>query len=324
MFGKRLLDRLNTGHWAGSPELRDTVKDFNASNLGFVGLGVMGEGMCSNLTRKCGLPVWGSDVDPKPIERLREVGTQTAGSTPELAEHCEIVFLSLPNGKIVENVVFGEGGLMSKTGALRIIVDMSTISPIQTRDLARRCAEQGVTFVDAPVARARQAARDGTLSIMVGADQATFDLLKPYLSCMGTDVNLCGGTGAGQIVKIMNNMVLFMNVSALAEAIGIARRTGVDAENLLSVLSTGSADSFALRVVGQRAMVPRDFPTSAFPTDYALKDINLALEMAQAAGIDASSAELTAELLRKTSEAGFGEQYYAAMLNIVDPLCEPN
>jgi 3-hydroxyisobutyrate dehydrogenase-like beta-hydroxyacid dehydrogenase len=194
---------------------------------------------------------------------------------------------------------------------------MSTSSVKGTRELAAKLAERGVTLIDAPVARMRQAAIDGTLSIMVGGSDENFRMVEPFLATMGTEITHCGDTGTGQVVKVLNNMVVFMTVNALAEALAIGRSAGVDGGLLFDVMSKGSADSFALRTPGQKALVPGKFPENTFPTTYAIKDISLALELAQQGDIDAASASLTANLLKKTAEAGYSQNYYPAMINLI-------
>jgi 3-hydroxyisobutyrate dehydrogenase-like beta-hydroxyacid dehydrogenase len=134
---------------------------------------------------------------------------------------------------------------------------------------------------------------------------------------MGTEITHCGDTGTGQVAKVLNNMVVFMTVNALAEALAIGRSAGVDGGLLFDVMSKGSADSFALRTPGQKALVPGKFPENTFPTTYAIKDISLALELAQQGDIDAASASLTANLLKKTAEAGYSQNYYPAMINLI-------
>lgn len=286
--------------------------------LGFIGLGVMGEAMCANLVRKAGLPVSGTDMNPDPVERLSALGLHPARTIADVARASDVIFLSLPSGVQVEDVCFGSGGIVEAGGRVNTVVDMST-SPVKlTRELAARMAEHGITFMDAPVARMRQAAKDGTLSIMVGGTQEGFAAVRPFLSTMGTDVTHCGGVGTGQVVKILNNMVVFMTVHALAEALAIGRKAGVDGGLLFDVMSMGSADSFALRTPGQKALVPNTFPEQTFPTDYAIKDIKLALELAEQAGIDAQAAKLTWSLLEETSKAGFGRAYYPAMIRLIE------
>jgi 3-hydroxyisobutyrate dehydrogenase-like beta-hydroxyacid dehydrogenase len=287
-------------------------------HLGFVGLGVMGEAMCANLVRKAGLPVHGADVKREPVDRLAQFGLKPAGSVAEVARAADLIFLSLPTGVQVEEVCFGPDGIASAGGRVHTIVDMGTSPPKLTREIAERMAAQGLTFVDAPVARMRQAAKEGTLSIMVGGPKEVFDEVRPYLGCMGSDITHCGDVGSGQVVKILNNMVVFMTVHALAEALTIGRKAGVDGKLLFEVMSMGSADSFALRTPGQKALVPDTFPEDTFPTDYAIKDIKLALDLAREGGLDPQAAKLTCSLLEATSRAGFARNYYPAMIRLIN------
>lgn len=290
----------------------------SAKTLGFIGLGVMGEPMCANLIRKSKLPVYGTDTRAEPRDRLAAEGLKPCNSIAEVAANADIIFLSLPSIAEVTEVCLGAGGIAAAGGRVHTIVDMSTSAVKQTRELAAQLREKGLSFIDAPVARMRQAAKDGTLSIMVGGNDDEFKLVQPFLSCMGSDITHCGGTGSGQVVKILNNMVVFMTVHALAEALAIGRRAGVDGALLFDVMSMGSADSFALRTPGQKSLVPGSFPENTFPTDYAIKDIKLALELARQGGIDADAATLTANLLEKTSRAGFSRNYYPAFINLIE------
>jgi 3-hydroxyisobutyrate dehydrogenase-like beta-hydroxyacid dehydrogenase len=286
--------------------------------LGFIGLGVMGEPMCANLVRKSGLPVYGTDLKRDPVERLAAAGLKPCSSIEEVCAGADIVFLSLPSGKEVEQVCVGPGGVLAKPGRARTVVDMSTTQVQLTRDLAKRFGERGIDFVDAPVARMRQAGKDGTLSIMVGGPEAVFERVRPYLACMGTELTHCGGVGNGQVVKIINNMVVFMTAHALSEALAIGRSAGVDGRLLFETMAKGSSDSFWLRNSGMKNLVPGHFPEDAFPTDYAIKDISYALELANQGGIDARAAKLTRQMLGETSAAGYGKAYYPAMLKLIE------
>jgi 3-hydroxyisobutyrate dehydrogenase-like beta-hydroxyacid dehydrogenase len=286
--------------------------------LGFVGLGVMGEPMCANLVRKSGHEVHGFDLKREPVERLTSLGLRPADSLAELCAAADIVFLSLPSGREVEAVCAGPGGILESPGRVRTIVDMSTTQVKLTRELAKRCAERGIDFADAPVARMRQAAKDGTLSIMVGGPAELFERIRPYLACMGTEITHCGGVGNGQVVKIINNMVVFMTAHALSEALTIGRRAGVDGKLLFETMAKGSSDSFWLRNSGMKNLVPGHFPEDAFPTDYALKDISYALELAEQGGVDARAAKLTRQVLGEAKAAGYGRNYYPVILKIIE------
>ena len=290
----------------------------DAGALGFIGLGVMGEPMCANLARKSGRPVAAFDLDSAPLARLAPHGVRACASIAEVAAYADVVFLSLPSAAEVEAVCLGAAGIAAARGGTRTIVDMSTSAVESTRRIATALAAAGIEFVDAPVARTRAAAQAGTLLIMVGSSDAQFRAIEPLLACMGSDVVHCGPVGNGQVVKILNNMVLFMTGQALAEALVIGERAGVKGAQLLESLARGSADSFALRNHGMKAMVPGSFPEKAFPTDYALKDIRLALELAQQCGVEVRGARLTADLLQATAAAGFGANYWPVLVKLIE------
>lgn len=289
-------------------------------SIGFVGLGVMGGPMCSNLARKCGLPVLGLDRDPAALQAVTEPAFQAAASLEQLAQQCDVVFLSLPGIDQVETVC---RALLAVPGRVRCIVDMSTCSVARSRALAREAAARGVTFIDAPVARLREAARAGTLSIMVGGPREAFERLRPLLACMGSDITHCGDVGNGQVVKILNNMAVFMMVHTLAEALTIGRRAGVDGELLFQTMALGSSDSFVLRNVGLKYLVADRFPTQTFPTEYAIKDISLALELAREGEVNAMLAETTRALLERTRDAGFAKEYYPIMIRLIEAQTAP-
>ena len=284
--------------------------------LGFIGLGVMGEPMCRNLARCSGRSVIAFDQDSAPLNRLTKIGVLAAKTVQEVGA-AEIVFLSLPNGDAVSAVCFGKEGLLSQLDAGSTLVDLGTSPVALTREIALHAMERSVAFADAPVARTRAAAEAGTLSIMVGAAASIYTRLEPLLRHMGEDITHCGDVGAGQTVKIMNNMVLFQTVSALAEALHIARRSGVEPQVLFETLAKGSADSFALRNHGMKALLPEIFPTLAFSARYALKDNDYALALAEVAGVKAEGAELVARRLQETIDAGDGDDYFPVLSRLL-------
>jgi hypothetical protein len=277
--------------------------------IGFIGLGVMGEPICRNLVKKSGARVIAFDLAEAPLARLRADGAEEAGAVSEVVKASDIVFLCLPSAKHVRAVFEGDG-ILRNIRARQIIVDLGTSSVSQTRDFAAQLQVKGATWADAPIARTRQAAQDGTLSVMVGATENVFAAVEPLIRTFATDVTRCGDVGAGQVTKILNNMVLFQTVNALAEAVALAKRNGVDPALLLGTLSKGSADSFALRNHGIKAIVPGIFPERAFSTEYALKDLSYALELASEAGIRIRGAELIGQVLQEAIDAGSGDAYF--------------
>jgi 3-hydroxyisobutyrate dehydrogenase len=285
--------------------------------IGFIGLGVMGEPICRNLVKKGGVAVIAFDLEPGPLARLREEGAAAAVSVAQVIGSSDIVFLCLPSAKHVRSVFLGDG-ILKNVRAGQVVVDLGTSAVNQTRDFAGQLQAKGAAWADAPIARTRQAAQDGTLSVMVGASPELYAAIEPLIRCFATDVTHCGDVGAGQVTKILNNMVLFQTVNALAEAVAVARKSGVDPALLLDTLSKGSADSFALRNHGIKAIVPGNFPERAFSTEYALKDLSYALELAADAGIKIRGAELIGKVLQEAVDAGSGAAYFPVIAKHID------
>jgi 3-hydroxyisobutyrate dehydrogenase len=285
--------------------------------LGFIGLGVMGEPICRNLVTKSGKRVLTFDLSPEPLARLRADGAEIAASAAQVIKHSDLLFLCLPSARHVRAVFEGDG-ILKNARSGQVVVDLGTSSVSQTRDFARQLQETGASWADAPIARTRQAAQDGTLSVMVGATPALYAAIEPVIRCFATDVTLCGDVGAGQVTKILNNMVLFETVNALAEAVAVAKHNGVDPKLLLETLSKGSADSFALRNHGMKAIVPGHFPERAFSTEYALKDLIYALELAADAGLKIRGAELVGTILQEAIDAGSGGNYFPVIAQHIE------
>jgi 3-hydroxyisobutyrate dehydrogenase-like beta-hydroxyacid dehydrogenase len=285
------------------------MKPITKTTVGFIGLGVMGGPMCRNLARK--LPqtqVVIHDRSPEAVEPVLGAGPNVTVSEPEdLARRSDVILLSLPNGDAVEQVV---GTIIDSINPGTVIIDTSTSPVDTTRQIADQIQAVGGEYLDAPIARTRAAAENGTLSIMVGGNQAAFEQVLPILECMGTEISHCGPVGSGQVVKILNNMVLFQTVHALSEALAIASLAGVDGSVLFDVFSKGSADSFALRNHGCKALLAGDFPPRAFSTDYARKDNTYAIALAKSVGVTPKGAKLLDEVFSLAQDRSLGEFYF--------------
>jgi len=286
--------------------------------VGFIGLGVMGEAMCRNLVRKGGKPVIGFDRRPEPLDRLEKDGVKRAASIAELMKQVDLVFICVPGEPESREVCLGKGGVVESARAGQIVVDMSTVPPKVGRDVAAACAKKSVDFLDAPIARARFAAIDGTLCIMVGGDKDVLERVRPFFETMGTDIPHCGGVGTGQVMKLMNNMIVFENLNAIAEGFTIAKRYGMDAKLFLEILSKGSGDSFVCRNHAMKSMAIDDHPENAFPVTYAIKDVSYAVQLAEELGVDARGAKLVIDMLEKAKKAGYGANYSTIIQRIVD------
>ena len=285
------------------------------TTLGFIGLGVMGSGMCGNVVKKHPAPVWAFDLDAGALAEQVKAGAKQAASVAEVAANAGILFLSLPGGKQVA-AVCEEISANAKPGT--VVVDLSTTSVAEARAVAARLAEKDMLFADAPVARTRQAAIDGTLSIMVGASEELFARTEPLLSYMGSDVTRCGEVGCGQVVKLINNTLNFVHVLILAEMMVTGERAGVEPATLLEAVSKGSGDSFILRNHGMKAMVPRSFPEKSFPPEYVLKDIGYSIELAKSMNVDPQVTGLAEKYYQAAVDNGLGGRYFPAVIELIE------
>jgi 3-hydroxyisobutyrate dehydrogenase-like beta-hydroxyacid dehydrogenase len=283
-------------------------------SLGFIGLGVMGGGMCANVVRKHAAPVFAYDMNPDALAEQVGMGAKATASAREVAEAAKVIFLSLPGGKQVLEVC---AEIAEAAGPGTIVVDLSTTAVDDARRAARLLEPRQIDFADAPVARTRQAAVDGTLSIMVGASADLFARIEPLLRYMGSDVTLCGEVGCGQVVKLINNTLLFEQVAAIAEMMVVAERAGVTPEKLIEAVGLGSGNSFALQTHAKKAMAPRDFPPRAFPMSYALKDLGYTIALAEQMGVEPRLPRMVSEYYQAGIDAGIGEKYFPAIIEII-------
>ena len=277
----------------------------------------MGEPMCRNLKLKSGADVVALDRDVAPLQRLAEHGVRSVATLREVVEPSQVVFLSLPSGEAVQEIARAQGGLLAAIASGQTVVDLGT-SPVDlTRQLAHEFAQRGAVFIDAPVARTRAAAEAGTLAVMVGAEKTIFEQVRPLIATFASDITHCGPVGCGQVVKILNNMVLFETVMAISEAKAIAERAGVDPQLLFDALSKGSADSFALRNHGMKAVLPDEFPLRAFSVSYARKDLAYALRLAGETRVDAQGARTVDGWFAKALAGGMAERYWPVISRLI-------
>ena len=289
-----------------------------APTIGFIGLGVMGGPMCRNVVRKHPASVHAFDQNPAALHEAAEAGARAAGSIAEAAAASDVIFLSLPGGKQVEEVCFGKDGIAGVARRGSIVVDLSTTSVAEVRAVGARLAAAGMEFADSPVARTREAAQAGTLSIMVGASAALFARVEPLLRYIGSDVTHCGEIGCGQVVKLINNTLVFEHVAALAEMMVVGERAGVAPDVLLQAVSKGSGDSFVLRNHGMKAMLPRNFPERSFPPEYVLKDLGYTIELAKSYGVQPRLPAVVEGYYRAAVEKGLGGRYFPAIIRLIE------
>lgn len=283
--------------------------------IGFIGLGVMGGPMCRNIAVKHTGRVLCFDLSEDAVAALSDTKAERMPSIEALAKEADIICLSLPGGPQVQKVA---GMIAPVAGTGKVLVDLSTTTVNSARETAGMLAPHGMDFVDAPVARTREAAQQGKLSIMVGGNPAAYGRVRPVLDYMASDVTHGGDVGAGQVLKLVNNMLVFANTVALAEMIVLAERAGVDADTLLDAVSKGSGDSFVLRNHGRKAMAPREFPEKSFPAEYVLKDISYVFDLADQTGTFIPAADQARAYYQTAVEKGFGGKYFPSVIQLVE------
>lgn len=287
-----------------------------SETIRFIGLGVMGGPMCRNVALKHPGRVVAFDLSSAALDALADTRAERAGSVEELAAVADVIFLSLPGGPQVEAVAGGPVAAHARPGS--VVVDLSTTPVALARKVAADLAAKGIAFADAPVARTREAAQRGELSIMVGAPQPVFDRIRPLLAYMATDITHGGDVGAGQVLKLVNNMLVFENVVTLAEMMVLGEKAGVAPATLLDAVSKGSGDSFVLRNHGRKAMLPRDFPEKSFPPEYVLKDIDYVFQLAAETGVPLKAAETVRSYYERAVAQGLGGRYFPAVIRLVE------
>jgi len=288
----------------------------NKLKLGFVGLGIMGGPMASHLVA-AGNEVFINTRSKVPSELASSNAIQCA-SSQEVAEKADIIFIMVPDTSDVEKVLFGDKGIAQGLSKGKIVVDMSSISPIATKEFADKIKSLGCDYLDAPVSGGEVGAKNATLSIMVGGDEAVFEKVKPIFELMGKNINLVGTNGDGQTAKVANQIIVALNIEAVAEALLFASKAGADPAKVRQALMGGFAGSKILEVHGER-MVKRTFDPG-FRIELHQKDLNLALSSARALGVSLPNTATAQELFNSCSAHGGKSWDHSAMVKALEKL----
>lgn len=280
----------------------------SSGSVGFIGIGTMGREMAINLA-KAGHRVTAYDVRPEAAQALAGFGIRAAATIAEAAAAADVVITMLPDTPDVEAVVYGAGGLLENPPEGRLVIDMSTIAPGAVRRMHADLAREGIDFIDAPVSGGPVGARNAALSIMAGGGAAAFAKAQRFFAGMGTTITHVGDSGAGQTVKLCNQLICGINIQAICEALALGRAAGVDLHQLRKVLLGGSAASWMLDKLGP-AMIEGD-ASAGFRIDLMLKDLRLVQQQAQAQDVPLpATALVTTQYLdaRAHGEGGNGNQ----------------
>jgi 2-hydroxy-3-oxopropionate reductase len=284
--------------------------------LGFVGLGIMGTPMAGHLIA-AGHQLFVYTLGKMPDAIASSRATQCV-SPRGVAERADIVFLMVPDTPDVETALFGETGVASGLTKGKVVVDMSSISPIATKAFAQKINALGCDYLDAPVSGGEVGAKNATLSIMVGGEPAVFERVKPLFETMGKNITLVGGNGDGQTAKVANQIIVALNIEAVAEALLFAARAGADPARVRQALMGGFASSKILEVHGER-MVKRTFDPG-FRIELHQKDLNLALQSARALGVSLPNTATAQELFNACAAHGGKAWDHSAMVRALEKL----
>ena len=277
--------------------------------IGFIGIGIMGKPMSMNLV-KAGYDVMVSNRDMAKCAPVVEMGAK-AGSALEVAEYSDVVLTMLPNGPQVKSVMLGENGVGAHMKPGSVFIDMSSINPVDSQELAAELAKYGVEMLDAPVSGGEPKAIDGTLSFMVGGKQEIFDAYKELLLAMGSSVVRCGEIGAGNTTKLANQIIVACNIQALSEALVLAQKAGVDPQLVFEAIKGGLAGSTVMNAKAPMMIQGNDKP--GFKIDLHIKDLNNALDCAHAVGAPVPMTAAVQEVMQWMHNHEGGQKDHSAI-----------
>ncbi|MBV9249589.1 MAG: NAD(P)-dependent oxidoreductase [Acetobacteraceae bacterium] len=284
--------------------------------VGFIGVGNMGGPMCRNIIRNTNHQVVVFDLNPDAVKTCTDLGASAGSSVADVSAGCDVVITSLPIPRIVEEVALGPGGIAECAERGTVFIDLSTNSPATARRLAEGMKAKGLPMLEAPVSGGTARAKDGTIVIMVGGDQATFESQLPLLKSFSGEVIHVGEIGFGSTAKLINNMLAFCNSAAAAEALMIGKRSGIDLHKLDQVIRNASGFSTGYANMAGKAMKGEFAAT--FALDLAHKDLRLALEMADELGVPGLIAPQVMNLMRMARGMGLGSSDSCSIIKVYE------
>ncbi len=285
--------------------------------IGFIGLGIMGRPMAQNLL-KAGFELTVYNRSKPPVDLLVSAGAAAAASPKTVAERSDVVITMVTDSEAVNDVVFGQGGVIEGARDGLVLIDMSTISPSVTRSVSASLAERGVSMLDAPVSGGDTGAREGTLTIMVGGSAPVFEACLPVLQVLGKKVVHMGGTGAGQLTKLANQILVACNMIGVCECLNFAKKAGLDAGKVIDSLSAGAASSWSLVNLGPR-VAKRDF-APGFKVKLLQKDLRYVLSTANDLNAPLPATALVHQLYKMLEEKGLGDVGTQALVTAIEQM----
>ena len=281
--------------------------------IGFIGLGLMGKPMSTNIIKKSGMPVMVFDLDKEKTAQVAAEGAEAASSIREIAEKCDVIISMVPKS---EHVISVYKELLPEAKEGKIFIDMSTIDPQVSRDLAEEIKQKGAVMLDAPVVKSVPAAETGTLGIYVGGCEETYKKVENILKCMGNNIIYLGGNGAGLVMKLCHNTLVSQIQNGVNEMITLAQKNGISVEEFMTAVSYGGAQNFYLDTKG-KVIAEGNFKT-AFSVENMNKDVNLTAALVKQLGLNLPGVEVARNVYLQAMEAGYGKEDFSATFKVVN------
>jgi 2-hydroxy-3-oxopropionate reductase len=285
--------------------------------IGFIGAGIMGKPMAKNLI-KAGYNLVVYDINKEPVKELVSLGAEEGFSPKDVAERTDVIITMLPDSPQVEEVILGVNGVLEGARRGSVIIDMSSIAPAVSKEIAKRAEEKGIEFLDAPVSGGEPKAIDGTLSIMVGGKKEVLDRCYEILNKMGSSITLCGDVGSGNITKLANQIIVALNIAAMSEALVLGTKAGVDPEVIYRAVRGGLAGSTVLDA--KTPMVLNRNFTPGFKIDLHIKDLKNAIATAHEVGVPLPLTSQIMEILQALKVDGKGQMDHGAIVQFYEKL----
>ena len=286
--------------------------------VGVIGLGIMGRPMAQNLL-KAGYEVMVRDLNPTPVEALVRQGA-VAGSNREIGAGCDVILLVLPNGRIVQNVLFGRDGLAEFLSPGTLVCDMSSVTPGESQTCCERLAEQGVSFLDAPVSGGEPGAVEGTLAIMCGGDPKAFERMAPYFQVLGSSAVLIGGSGSGSLAKLVNQVIVNLGIAAVSEALVLAEKGGADPMKVYQAIRGGLAGSHVLDAKAPMMCSRNLAPGGKISINH--KDISNVMTTAHELDVPMPMTSMLLEIMQALKVSGHMDEDHAAIVKYFEQLAQ--
>ncbi|MGM0409992.1 MAG: NAD(P)-dependent oxidoreductase [Bacillota bacterium] len=287
--------------------------------IGFIGVGSMGFPMAENILQD-GFELFVNDINEEAVQKLVDKGAKKCDTPASLAESVDTVVIMLPNSKIVNMVFDGENGLLAGLNSDQVVINMSSIDPVSTKEFAEKAAELGVDWIDSPVSGGTSGAKEGTLTLMAGADSDVLENVRSVMEAMG-NIKHVGNVGTGSGVKMINNLLLGVNMTAVAEAMVLGVKAGIEPETLFEIIGNSSGNSYAFSAKVPDFIMEGDFD-DGFAIDLQYKDMQMAVDTAKELNVPLYTGNLSQQIYETAKAKGLGKKDISSVITMLEEMCD--